>query len=176
MSMLPEGVAAYIGVSTDHEFAPEAVEPGAVRRFAQAIMDDDPAYWRDDEASARHGGPVAPPLFPTAMFRRPFGTPDPFAAFAEDPDHDGAGTVATLGLPEILPFRGYNVLAGGSEVEFLRYARWGEKIRVRSSYADIEAKQTSKGPLFLIHILSEFTTAEGELLMRVRRTSLRRPV
>jgi acyl dehydratase len=176
MSMLPEGVAAYIGVSTDHEFAPEAVEAGAVRRFAQAIMDDDPVYWQEGPATARHGGPVAPPLFPTAMFRRPFGTPDPFAEQAGNPDYDGAGTIATMGLPEILPFRGYNVLAGGSEVEFTRYAKWGERVRVRSSYADIEAKQTSKGMLFLIHILSEFTTTEGELLMRVRRTSLRRPV
>ena len=176
MSIIPQAAKAFIGFATEHQLAPEAVEPGAARRYAQAIMDEDPAYWQHGEASARFGGPVAPPLFPTNMFRRPFGTPDPFAERAEDPDFDGAGASGMQGLPEITAFRGFNVLNGGSEIEFFRYARWGDQVTVRSSYEDMVEKQTSKGPIILIQILSEFVTAEGELLLRVRRTSIRRPL
>lgn len=176
MSIIPEGARAYIGLTTERQLAPEAVEPGAVRRFAQAIMDDDPAYWEAGEASARYGGPVAPPLFPANMFRRPFGTPDPFADHADSPDFDGAGSSGMQGLPEIVPFRGFNVLNGGSELEFFRYARWGEQVVVRSTYEDIVEKQTSKGPIVLIYVVSDFLTAEDELLIRIRRTSIRRPL
>lgn len=176
MSILPEAAKAYIGMTTEGQLAPEAIEPGAVRRFSQAIMDDDPAYWQDGEASARYGGPVAPPLFPTNMYRRPFGTPDPFDEHANNPDFDGAGNSAMQGLPEIVPFRGFNVLNGGSEIEFYRYARWGERVMVRSTYEDIVEKETSKGPIILITIVSDFMTGEGELLLRVRRTSIRRPI
>jgi len=176
MSIIPEGAKAYIGLTTERQFGTEAVEAGAVRRFAQAIMDEDPAYWDAGEASARFGGPVAPPLFPANMFRRPFDTPDPFAEHADNPDFDGAGASGMQGLPEIVQFRGFNVLNGGSEVEFFRYARLGEQVVVRSTYEDIVEKQTSKGPMILIYVVSEFSTGEGELLMRIRRTSIRRPL
>jgi hypothetical protein len=176
MSILPEAAKAFIGMTTERQLAPDAVEPGAVRRFSQAIMDDDPAYWQTGEASARSGGPVAPPLYPTTMFRRAFGTPDPFAEQADNPDFDGAGNSAMAGLPEITPLRGFNVLNGGSEVEFYRYARWGEQVMVRSTYEDILEKQTSKGPIILIIIVSEFSTGEGEVLLKLRRTSIRRPI
>ena len=176
MSILTEAAKAYIGMTTEEKLAPEVIEPGAVRRYSQAIMDDDPAYCEEGKASKRYGGPVAPPLFPTTMYRRPFGTIDPFAAHGDDPNFDGAGNLAMAGLPEIEPLRGFNVLNGGSDVEFYRYARWGEQVMVRSTYEDIVEKQTSKGPIILIYIVSEFSNGNGEVLLRVRRTSIRRPL
>ena len=76
--LVTDEVRSYIGVSSEADFACDAVETGAVRRFAQAIMDEDPAYLGEtNDANRRFGGPVAPPLFANHMVRRPLGTPDP---------------------------------------------------------------------------------------------------
>lgn len=173
MSLLTEAAKAYIGVSSEMLDAPEPVEQGAVRRFAQAILDEDPIFHTGHDI---YGGPVAPPLFPQMMFKRPFGAPDPLREHARNPDYDGASGGTTQSLPQIPDFRGMGVLNGGLEIEFLRYARHGEKVRMRSRYDDITEKQTSKGPIILLQIVSEYFTEDGELLVRIRQTSIRRPV
>ena len=164
----------YIGAQSDWEIACDPVEAGAVRRFAQAIMDEDADY--SVSASGRFSGPVAPPLFPTLMFRRRLGNPDPLQDNALNPDFDGVGpnSTVTRGLPDIEPLAGYALLNGGSEIEFFRYSRHGETVRMRSRYADISEKQTSKGPIVLVVTESEFETTDGELLMKTRRTIIRR--
>lgn len=169
-----EGLDRYVGQQSDWEPACDLVEAGAVRRFAQAIMDEDPAYGRG--AETRYGSPVAPPLYPMMMFRRAFGAPDPLMAHAADPDFDGLGQASsvTRGLPEIEPLAGYAILNGGSEVEFYRYARHGEEVRMRSRYASITEKETSKGPIVLVVTEAEFATPDGEVLMKARRTLIRR--
>lgn len=169
-----EGLKQYIGIQSEWETACDVVEPGAVRRFAQAIMDEDPAY--GPKAEERLGGPVAPALYPMLMFRRPLGSPDPLQINATDPDFDGLGQASsvTRGLPAIEPLAGYAILNGGTEVELFRYARHGETIRMRSRYADITEKETSKGPIVLVVTESEFATPEGEVLLRARRTLIRR--
>jgi len=174
MSILPEAAKAYIGRESAPETACDPVERGAVRRYAQAIMDEDPAYWAACEDNARYGGPVAPPLYPTHLFRRPFGAPDPVQLNARNPDFDGVGAGALQGLPEIEPLAGYALLNGGSQVEFFRYARHGERITLKSRYADIFEKQTSKGPMIFVVTESEYRNDDGELLVRTRRTLIRK--
>jgi acyl dehydratase len=169
-----EGLREYIGVQSEWETACDAVETGAVRRFAQAIMDESNDYGPD--ATNRFGGPIAPPLFPMLMFRRTLGSPDPLIVHGADPDFDGLGqgSSATRGLPQIEPLAGYAILNGGTEVELYRYARHGEKIQMRSRYLDITEKETSKGLIILVVTESEFATQNGEVLMRARRTLIRR--
>jgi hypothetical protein len=174
MPILPEAAKAYIGVESSVEIACEPVERGAVRRYAQAILDEDPIYGGPCANNERFGGPVAPPLFPTHQFRRPFGTPDPVQLNAQNPDFDGIGPTTSQGLPEITPLRGFALLNGGSEIEFFRYARHGEHVTLKSRYADISEKETSKGPIIFVTIESEYRTGSGELLIRTRRTLLRR--
>ncbi|MEQ9815071.1 MAG: MaoC family dehydratase N-terminal domain-containing protein [Azospirillaceae bacterium] len=176
MSNIPEGAMDYIGMRTSEEFACEPVEPGAVRRYAQAIMDEAPIFAPDAGTDNRFGGPVAPPLFPQAMFRRAYGDPDPVQENAYNEDFDGSSGNRTLALPEIRQFRGFGVLNGGSEIEFYRYARYGERVKVTSFYEDIVEKQSSKGPIILIYIVSDYFTADDELLLRIRRISIRRPL
>ncbi len=135
MTLLTDEIRSFIGAESQTVAACDKVEPGAVRRYAQAIMDDDPDYAAGAEA-ARYGGPVAPPLYPSFMFRRPYGTPDALTLRAEDPDFDGLVAAASDGLPE-LPLPGLALLNGGSEIEFFRYARHGESVVQRSRYADI---------------------------------------
>ncbi|MGB6105780.1 MAG: MaoC family dehydratase N-terminal domain-containing protein [Pusillimonas sp.] len=174
MTILPETAKAFIGKASTSETTCDPVERGAVRRYAQAIMDEDPIFWSACEDNARFGGPVAPLLYPTYLFRRPFGAPDPLQLNANNPNFDGAGQTALQGLPEIESLKSYSLLNGGSEVEFFSYARHGETITLKSRYADIVEKETSKGPMVFVIIESEYRSDGGRLLIRARRTLIRR--
>ena len=174
MALLTEALKKYIGLQSETETACDPVERGAVRRYAQAIMDEDPIFSEACANNARFGGPVAPPLYPTHMFRRAFGAPDPLQLRARDPEFDGLGASSAQGLPELEPIKHLALLNGGSEIEFFRYARHGESVRLRSRYADIVEKETSKGPMLFVTIETEYRNGEGELLMSARRTLIRR--
>ena len=171
-TILTDEIRGFLGVKSETVLACDAVEAGAVRRYAQAIMDDDPDY-ASGAAPARFGGPIAPPLYPSFMFRRPLNTPDVLTERAGDPDFDGLVPAAGDGLPE-LPLPGRALLNGGSEIEFFRYARHGESVVQRSSYADIYERQSKNGPMLFVVTETEYLTQSGELLMRARRTAIRR--
>lgn len=175
MANLSESLKKYINMKSEPDIACDVVERGAVRRYAQAIMNEDLIFSEKCPNNSRYGGPVAPPLFPTHMFRRPFGAPDPIQSNANNPDFDGIVAVTSSNsLPEIEPLKGYALLNGGSEIEFFRYARHGETISVQSRYADIIEKETSKGPIVLVITESEYRNEDGDLLIRTRRTTIRR--
>jgi len=173
MGLLTDEIRAYIGIAAETEIACDPVEQSEVRRFTQAIMDDDPAYWPDAPSDSRYGGPIAPPLFPNHAVRRAYGTPDQLTLRAGDPHFDGAGIGS--GLPPIEPLRGVPVLNGGAEFEVFRHARHGERVTVTQRYADIVEKESSRGAMLLVTVEAEFRTTTGELLLRARRTLLRRP-
>jgi N-terminal half of MaoC dehydratase len=174
MALLTDEVRRFIGVESETDEACDPVETGAVRRFSQAIMDQDEIYAPGGDAgAARYGGPVAPLFFPSFMFRRPFGTPDPITERASDPHFDGLVASSDNGLPE-LPLRGLALLNGGAEVEFYRYARHGEVVIQKSKYADISERESRNGPMLLVIIETEYRTKSGDLLSRIRRTIIRR--
>lgn len=174
MSLLTPAILAYVGQSASTELAPDPVEQGEVRRFAQAVMDEDPDFGPDASTQTPWGGPIAPPLFPNHAIRRAFGSPDPIQQRATDPDFDGSGTNAGL-LPPIEPLRDWSALNAGSEFEVYRYARHAERVTVTQRYADISEKTSSRGPMILVTVEAEFRTTGGELLLRARRTLIRRP-
>ncbi|OGA29910.1 MAG: hypothetical protein A3I01_13745 [Betaproteobacteria bacterium RIFCSPLOWO2_02_FULL_65_24] len=174
MALLTEALKSYIGLQTEAETACDPVERGAVRRHAQAIQDEDPIFREPCPNNARFGGPVAPPLYPTHMFRRAFGAPDPLQERAHDPDYDGLDSGVSGGLPELEPIKHLALLNAGSEIEFFRYARHGETVKMRSRYADIVEKDSSKGPMILVTIETEYRNGDDELLMKTRRTLIRR--
>lgn len=174
MPRMNEEVRRCIGQETDLQLACDPVETGAVRRYAQAIMDSDPIYMGEDAAgSTRYGAAVAPPLFPNAMLRLPFGDPDLVQQRATDPDFDGAVGSSTLGLSP-LPLVNSPLLNGGTEVELFRYARHGEQIWLKSRYLDIYERETSKGWMLMVVIETDFLDKDGQLVMRFRKTQLRR--
>src|SRR5262245_1462524 len=92
-------IKALIGVEGEPQTSWEPVERSEVRRFAQAVMDDDPIFW--DVAyvkDMRYGAVVAPPLFPLFAQRRAPGSSDPLAPAATEPDFDGFMGLMTTGL------------------------------------------------------------------------------
>lgn len=173
MTLLTDEVRAYIGKESAESTAVDPVDSSAVRRYAQAIMDESSDY-ASDGSNPRFGGGIAPPIYPAYMFRRALGTPDPLIERCEDPDFDGLVASSGDGLPEILPFRGMALLNGGSELEFFRYAKHGERIVQKAKYANITERQSSKGPMALVTIEITYRTQAGEPLMNVRKTLIRR--
>ena len=175
MSLLTPEIRKLIGATSEVEVACDAVESGAVRRFAQAYMDADEAFYADEAMrNSRYGGAVAPPLFPMSMFRRQPGTPDPFSESARNPDFDGIVGSTAQGLPPLPLPKGIALLNAGTDVELYRYARHGETVTAKSSYHSITEKQSSKGPMLLVVIATEYRTANNELLLRVKKTQIRR--
>jgi hypothetical protein len=174
MPHLTDEIRAYIGLETELQLACDPVERGAVRRYAQAVMDADPIYMREEALEGtRYRKPVAPPLFPNAMLRLPFGERDLIQERAEDPHFDGAVGSSTLGLPP-LPLVNSPLLNGGTEAELYRFAEHGEEIWVKSRYLDIHEKETSKGTMLVLLIETDFLDADGKLVLRFRKTQLRR--
>ena len=82
--------------------------------------------------------------------------------------------VPVASLPGIKPLSHLASLNGGPELELFRYARHGERVSLKLSYADITEKESSKGPMVLVVRQYEFRTDGGELLMRARMTTIRR--
>ena len=175
MSLLTDEVKSLIGAESGVETACEQVERGAVRRYVHAYMDDDSIFHSEEATSRlRYKKPAAPPLFPMNMFRRPFGTPDPFAEHADNPDFDGIVGSTAQGLPPLPLPKGIGLLNAGTEVEVFRYAQHGETITAKSRYHSITEKESSKGPMLLVVIETAYRTDAGELLLRVKKTQIRR--
>lgn len=174
MPRLNDEIRGYIGMQTELQLACDPVERGAVRRYAQAIMDIDPIYM-DEQAlrATRYPKPVAPPLFPNAMLRLPYGERDLVQERAADPDFDGAVGSSTLGLPP-LPLINSPLLNGGSEVELFRFAEHGEQVWLQSRYLEIYEKESSKGVMLFVVIETDFLDRDRKLVMRFRKTQIRR--
>jgi acyl dehydratase len=122
------------------------VEKGAIRRFAEAIGDDNPLYL--DEAYARaHGyaGVIAPPTFPT-----------------------------TFRVPLPIQFDWTRSLHGEQEYRYTRPIVAGETIRCVSTVVDVYEKTGSLGQMtFLVTEISG-TDPEGRPVFTGRSVGILR--
>jgi hypothetical protein len=175
MSDIPDyitaAVKAVIGAESPPQLATHPVEPSEVRRFHQAVMDHAARYW-DPEAAARYGGVVAPIGFPVHAHRRAEDQPDPLEKM-DQPDYDGTERALRPGLPEVVvPLK--RLMNGGYEYELFRYARPGERILLRSRYADIYQRNGRTGPIVFVVIEDSYETEAGERLLRSTNTMILR--
>jgi N-terminal half of MaoC dehydratase len=168
-------IKALIGTEGEPQISSEPVEHSEVRRFAQAVMDDDPIFWNATHVkNTRYSAVVAPPLFPLFAHRRPPGSSDPLAPAATDPDFDGFMGLLTTGLPPVpLPMLP-RLLNGGNEVEFYQLPKLGDYITARAKYLDIYEKTGRSGPMVFIVVETRYTNQLDELLMISRLTLIRR--
>jgi uncharacterized protein len=174
MPRLTDDIRKMIGLETSLQRCCDVVERGAVRRYAQAIMDLDPIYMDEKfTAGTRYKRPVAPPLFPSAMLRLPFGDPDLIQERSTDPDFDGVVGSSSFGLPP-LPLKDSPIVNGGTEVELIRYANHGEQVFLRARYRDIAERETSKGWMLFVNYECDFLDAQEKLILRYRRVQIRR--
>jgi hypothetical protein len=63
---------------------------------------------------------------------------------------------------------------GGYEYEFFRYVRPGERIMLRSRYADIYQRNGRTGPIVFVVIEDSYETETGEKLLRSLNTIILR--
>jgi acyl dehydratase len=141
-----DAVRAQIG--TQSEPRTYEVERGAIRRFAEAIGDPNPLF--NDEMLAREtrfGGMIAPPTFCRSLGR-------------ELPE-------IKLNLPE------FRVLDGGSEWEYFKSIRPGDRITVVSKIADIRENAGRLGPMVFIVIENSYTNQFDQLCVVQRMTLIR---
>lgn len=172
MPVISEEVRALIGIEGEVVTAPLPISEDGLRRFVQAVMEEDPVHW-DAEAArdSRYGCIVAPPLFPLHSFVRPPGTPDPLDRLGEDPDWDGVPRGDKDGLPRpALPFQ--RLVNGGTEASFFRLAAVGDVISARSRYVDISEREARSGPMVMVKTETTFTNQHGDVLAAVTKTAI----
>ncbi|RJP26915.1 MAG: MaoC family dehydratase [Candidatus Abyssobacteria bacterium SURF_5] len=103
------------------------VEKGHIRRFAEAIGDENPLY-RDEEYArrSRYGGIIAPPTFPTV-----FG-------FEGEKVMEG------------LQFDCARLLHGEQEYEYYQPIRPGDTMSYSTKIVNVDEKQGKSGPMDIV--------------------------
>jgi acyl dehydratase len=174
MPYITDDMRALIGVPGELQTAPYPLGPDTLRRFVQAVGEQDPMHWDPQAARERgHETLVSPPLHPLHLFVRAPGTPDPFERFREEADWDGMGGTINRGLPKLkLPFK--RLLNGGYACEFYRLARLGDTISRQSRYIEITEREGSSGPMVITKIETLYTNQDGQKLVRIVHTEIAR--
>ena len=151
-ALTPE-VQAMVGVSGDVVESWGVVDGEYMRRFTQALMDPDPRYWDDEFAkSTRYGEIIAPPImvsYLASRIRPDQGDPIT-AAFEENPESDGIGSVERPGELPPVPTNLVRVLNAGNELEVYAYPSIGDTIFFQNRYSDIRERLGRDGTPFLI--------------------------
>jgi acyl dehydratase len=125
------------------------VEKGAIRKFAEAIEDDDPIYY--DEKAARAAGfktIVAPPTF-LCTFR------------AQE-------------LPDLKIQFGRVRLNGGNEYEYYQPIYAGDTITLTAKYADVSERSGRTGNMVFVITELTFKNQHGEVVAKGRNTGIMR--
>ena len=160
--MLPEEVTKSIGKAGDVIIL--EVEKGAIRRYADAVDDQNPLYW--DEEYARNSGYdsiLAPPGFwgwPTKWARG-----SAFPVFSE----------AMVELIVALTRAGYNqTIDGGIEYEFFSPVRAGDTLSALSVIKDITEREDRVGKVVFVIAETAYTNQNGDLVAKVRHIFVNR--
>lgn len=151
--MLPEEVTKFIGQTSGP--VTYEVEKGAIARYAEAVGDPNPLYWDEEYArQSRIGSIIAPPGF--------FGWPARRRT-AQGPMAAGPNMAKA----------GYGrVLDGGVEWEFLKPIRAGDKLTSTSMIKDIMEREGRTGMMAFIIREATYTNQNGEVVAKVRQTSI----
>jgi acyl dehydratase len=127
-----------------------AVEKGGIRKFVEAIGDDDPMYY--DEQAAQAAGFTAIPAPPTFLC-----------------------TFRAQELPDLkVVFAGRVRLNGGNEYEYYHPVYAGDTITVTAKYADVSERTGRTGKMVLVHTELTFTNQHGVVVARGRNTGIMR--
>jgi len=139
------------------------VERGAIRRFAEAVEDNNPLYWDDEYArTTRYGGVIAPPGF--------FGLPTgEVPGSGMDPDMGIQLAPLANALPGMIDIMQTGV-NGGTEIEFFQPVRPGDILLTYYKLVDITEKEGKLGPMVLFTFEQIFKNRIGRVVAVVRNT------
>lgn len=112
------------------------VDSSMIRRFARAVGDFNPLYWKEEfAAGSRYRGVIAPP---TMIFEMNFNEKGDVS------EEDGSYPEIKLGLHRV------EVIRGGNEYEILQPVRAGDRITVTRKVVDAYEKEGKRGKLVFV--------------------------
>ena len=125
-----------------------AVEEGHIRKFAEAIGDDNPLYHDEEYArNSRYGGIIAPPTFVTTF-----------------------GFESSESVMEGLDINYSRLLHGEQEFEYFRPIMAGDTISYSTELTDITEKQGKSGAMDIVTTEMTGHNQDGEKVFLGRST------
>lgn len=151
-------VRAMLGVESERLYTVTSIN---IKRFAQAIGDNNPLYF-DEEYAAKttYGGIVAPPLF----FQSLTFDDVPVESLSAD------GSPVELNVP--VPAK--RAVGGSSQYELFIRARPGDEVKVVSKLNNVFTKTGRSGLLYFIESITEFRNKKNELMARETANYIKR--
>lgn len=146
-----------------------ALDAVTIGRYAMTIGAADPSHYELAAArSAGHPDVVAPPNMLAAIVEWGVGTPE--ARLQSD------GTPQDSDMPLGEGELGLRVMGAGEEMELVNPVTAGTELVLETTLNSVIPKQTRSGPCVFVTTLNTFTSVDGTVLNRNRRTvALRNP-
>ena len=138
------------------------VERGAIRRYADAVSNDNPLYYDEEYASeSRYGSIIAPPGF--------FGCPiKPFSSAV------GLAEVVVV-LQAALANAGFGrILDGGISYDFYLPVRAGDVLVASSKIKDVTEKEGKSGKMIMCNFETTYLNQNGDVVARACQTFIAR--
>lgn len=154
--MVPDELKQHIGkIDPPHV---REVERGAIRRYADAVGNDNPLYFDEEYASeSRYGTIIAPPGF--------FGW-----SMQSVPSSEGI-----IGLMTAMINAGYyRILDGGMSYEFFLPVREGDIIIASPKVKDVTAKEGKSGTMMICDFETTYFNQNGDLVAKAYQTLIGR--
>lgn len=154
--MVPDELKQHIGkIDPPHV---REVERGAIRRYADAVGDNNPLYFDEEYASeSRYGTIIAPPGF--------FGW-----SMQSVPSSEGI-----IGLMTAMINAGYyRILDGGMSYEFFLPVREGDIMIASPKIKDVTAKEGKSGTMMVCDFETTYLNQNGDLVAKAYQTLIGR--
>ena len=153
--MVPDSLKQYIGkVDPPHL---REVEKGAIRRYADAVGDNNPLYYDEEYAKkTKYGGIIAPPGF--------FG-------WAKKTISSSEGLIGLIGAMIEAGYAG--ILDGGMAYDFYLPVRVGDTLVGSPKVADISLKE-GKTKMMILRFETSYTNQNGDIVAKSYQTLIGR--
>lgn len=156
MSELLEHLSKYIG--TESEPIVYSIDKGAIKFFADSLMNPDPLYCDDDYArTTKHEGIIAPPTF--------YGG----ATSLRNVKAGDARTVSSINIPMPLGWVGMNA---GDDFHLLAPIRPGDTLTSHEKLIDAYEREGRSGHLIFVVVEKTLTNQHGQVTLVRRVTSV----
>ncbi len=160
-TLITDAMRACIGRQLPLHTIPEPIPSSDIRRYCQAVGDDNPLWWNDEVArAAGYRERRAPHLMITQMGWR-LGDRDPESL----DESEWSGLVYPAGFT--------NFRNGGQEVEWLAPVYIGDLLSFQSRLTEIYARQGRMGPMIITKTETEIRNQDDIVVARTTRTGIR---
>ena len=149
-SLLTDDLKRLIGMCSEPVIY--KVEEGAIKRYAEAMLDPNPLYNDSGYANnSKYGGLICPPGF--------MGWP----VKGKEVSSQMSAALAKAGVPP-------RFLAGGEEFEFYLPIRAGDTLVATGKIHSMVERETSRGPMLFTTLEEVYLNMDGDVAVIARHT------